>query len=360
MLLAEGEYTLPYNVAGYQFLNYQGGKISKSKEWGIFCEKLPEAGLSPDVWRFYLSELLPENKDSEWKWDEFRDKVNGELVGNLGNLINRVLSFTHSYFGSEVPKATKLLKKDEKVLDNDYERIWELVWNLEIREALKEILRISTKGNKYFQDEKPWILVKKDKKRCGTVINTCAKLCRDLCIIMSPFLPESSERLAEVFGTEIRWGNLGGVAPKIIKKIGPLYPKLDDDKIKELKDRVTKPTSLEEFFGSKGVKKLVSMDEFKRLDIKVGTVKEVEPVKGTDKLYRMVVDVGKDVQIVSGIRDFYGKKDLVGKQIVVVVNLEPTKIKGIESNGMLLAAEDDKDVVLLTVDKKVNNGIEVH
>jgi methionyl-tRNA synthetase len=360
MLLANGDYTLPYNVAGYQFLNYQGGKISKSKGWGIFCEKLPDAGLSPDVWRFYLTELLPESKDSEWKWKEFKEKVNGELVGNLGNFINRVLSFTNNYFKGRVPKAGKLLQNDKEVLDVDYDKFWNLTWDLKLRECLKELLKVSARGNKYFQDEEPWVLIKEDKERCGIVLNTCVRLCRDICILMSPFLPESAEKLAGALGVEIRWDNLGEDSPRTIKKLAPLFPKLDDDRINELRNKVTKPTSLNEFFKGKGVKGLVSIDEFKRLDIRIGTVKSVEPVKGTDKLYKMTVDAGKEVQIVSGIRDFYGAKDLIGMQIAVLVNLEPTSIKGVKSNGMLLAVEDDKELALLTVDKKVKDGIDVH
>jgi methionyl-tRNA synthetase len=361
MLIANGEFNLPYSVAGLQFLNYEGDKISKSKKWGIFCENLPKSGLDPDVWRYYLAEVMPESKDSEWKWEEFKNKVNGELVGNLGNFINRTVSFISNYFGGKIPDAGKLNQKDERALKNDYDKIWELAWKTNLRDALKEIMKISSKGNKYFQENEPWKLIKTDKKRCSTVMNVCANLCKDLGVIIWPFLPGASGKLSNVFGNKIIWGELGKLLKHgtKIKSCKPLFPKLDDKQIKEIKNIVTDITPLENYFGKKGGD-MVSFEEFKRIKLKIGTIKSAEPVAGADKLFKMKVDIGEEITIVSGIKDWYNEKDLVGRQIVVVTNLEPAVIKGIKSEGMLLAAEDKKgDVVLLQPDKKIEKGSKV-
>lgn len=361
MLIANSEFTLPYSVAGLQYLNYEGDKISKSNKWGIFCEKLPESGLDADVWRYYLTEVIPENKDSEWKWSEFKNKVNGELVGNLGNFIHRTISFIHNYFDGVVPKAVKLNKSDKAVLENDYENIWELAWKTHLRDALKEINKISAKGNKYFQDNEPWNLIKTDKKRCGTVLNVCANLCKNLGILAWPFLPEASEKLADVFGNKIDWKELEKELKdgKKIKRCRPLFPKLDDKQIKEVKDIVTSLTPLKNYFGQKE-RDMINIKEFKRMDLRVGTIKAVDDVTGAEKLFKITVDTGEERTLVAGIKGFYKKEELVGKQIIVVVNLEPAVIRGIKSEGMLLAAEDDKgNVILLQPEKTVNEGSKV-
>jgi len=342
MLIANGEYSLPYQVVGLQYLNYEGRKISKSKKWGVFCEKLPKTDIPPDVWRFYLAHLIPETRDSEWKWEEFKEKVNKELVGNVGNFINRVVSFTHSNFGGRLEKT----ELDEGVIercDELVDRIREEIEKVHIRKALKLCLEISDLGNKYFQEKKPWET--KDKK----VIYTCANIVKKLAICLWPFLPESMEKVANAFGFELKWEEvkreLGG---KSIKKLPPLFPQLKD--IERLKEVVTKPTPLEDYFQ-------ISIDEFRKADLRVGEVLKAEHIPDT-RLLKLEVDLGElgKRQIIAGIGDKYKAEEMIGKKIIVVVNLKPKVIRGFKSEGMLLATEEK---VLLTPEGEVRNGSKV-
>ncbi len=249
MLLANGEFTLPYKVAGLQFLNYEGKKISKSNKWGIFCEKLAETGIPSDVWRFYLSFLLPEGKDTDWKWDEFVEKTNKELLGNYGNLINRIITFIDKR-GGKLKKGSPS-KKDLELIESSVktsEEIKKLVDEIKLREALKKILLLSDKANQYFQHNKPW----EGGKNVETVLWVCSNLIKNITIMLSPFIPESCQKVANAFSFEIEWEQinkkLGG---KKIKAIDLLFPKIKREELNKIKKIVTNPTPLEKIFGEK-------------------------------------------------------------------------------------------------------------
>lgn len=361
MLLANGDYALPYRVAGLQYLNYEGDKISKSRGWGIFCENLPKSGLASDIWRFYMTLLIPEADDTEWKWNEFMGRVNNELVANLGNFIYRTLSFIKNNFGGIVPEPAQLDTEDQILLGvgKEYaEEVKKLAWNVWLRDALRKVLELSDKGNKYFQQNEPWKAVKEDRGRAATTLYVCANLCYDLAVLMSPFMPSGAEEAARQLGLTL--GDLSTVGKRKVKpgqKLGetaPLFQKLKDVDIKKLKETTTKVTEYEKMFTQ------ADLDDFKKLDIRVAEIEEAEHVKGSSKLLKLRIGIGGVTkQIVAGIAEHYSPSELKGKQIIVVDNLKPAMIKGEKSEGMLLAAVDEKGVVLLTTDKKVPSGSKI-
>lgn len=360
MLMANGEYTLPYRVAGLQYLNYEGDKISKSKGWGIFCENLSKAELNSDVWRFYLTLLIPETNDTEWKWREFQERVNKELVANLGNFVYRTFSFIKNNFEGRVPEG-KLEKKDEEVLglgERYASEVRGLIWDIRLRDGLRKVLELSDRGNKYFQESEPWKALKEDKEKAANTLYVCANLCYDIAILLSPFLPKSSQEICRQLGVSL--GSLDDVGKRRIgpgQKLGepmPLFPKLDDEAIERIKGITTRVTEYEEMF------KEVDYEEFAKLDLRTAKVVEVERVGGSDKLLKLKVDVGgKEKQLVAGIGQHYKPEELTGKTVVIIDNLKPAVIKGEKSEGMLLAAVAKDKISLVTVDKEVESGSKV-
>lgn len=337
MLLANGEYLLPYRVAGLQYLNYEGDKISKSKGWGIFCENLPKTNLSSDVWRFYLTLLIPETNDTEWRWSEFQERVNKELVANLGNFIYRTLSFIKKNFNGEIPKA-KLSDKDREVLSlgKKYaEEIKKLIFDIKLKEGLKKLLELSDKGNKYFQEQEPW----KNKEKASTTVYVCANLCYDIAILLSVFLPKSAEKICKQLGTKI--GSFEDIGKEKIKtgqkigKIKPLFPKLDDKRIEELKKITSKVTKYEELF-----RKEIDFKEFQKYRITIGKILAIDGNKIKIKIGEEI----KEAEIKEKI-----DSSAIGKKIAVLLE-EPIKI--------LLAKRGNK-VSLITIDKDIKTGVRV-
>ncbi len=337
MLLANGEYLLPYRVAGLQYLNYEGDKISKSKGWGIFCENLPKTNLSSDVWRFYLTLLIPETNDTEWRWSEFQERVNKELVANLGNFIYRTLSFIKKNFNGEIPKA-KLSDKDREVLSlgKKYaEEIKKLIFDIKLKEGLKKLLELSDKGNKYFQEQEPW----KNKEKASTTVYVCANLCYDIAIMLSVFLPKSAEKICKQLGTKI--GSFEDIGKEKIKtgqkigKIKPLFPKLDDKRIEELKKITSKVTKYEELF-----RKEIDFKEFQKYRITIGKILAIDGNKIKIKIGEEI----KEAEIKEKI-----DSSAIGKKIAVLLE-EPIKI--------LLAKRGNK-VSLITIDKDIKTGVRV-
>jgi methionyl-tRNA synthetase len=361
MLLANGDYSLPYRVAGLQYLNYEGGKISKSREWGIFCENMPSAGLDSDIWRFYLTYLIPETNDTEWKWREFRERVNRELVANLGNFVYRTLSFIKNNFDGTVPGA-ELSSADVGILDKARRHVEEyrdLMEGIRLRDGLRKVLEVADMGNKLFQEREPWKAVKEDRERAAATLYVCANLCYDIAILLSPFLPRSSRRICEQLGVEpgaLKDAAAGRVRPGArLNEVRPLFPKLDDATIERLREITTRVTKFEEMFRER-----VSIKDFSKHDFRVAEIVSVEKVKGSDRLLKLRVRVGaKEKQLVAGIGAHYSPAELLGKRIVVLDNLKPAVIKGVKSEGMLLAAVDRKGVSLVVPDKAIDSGSKI-
>ncbi len=358
MLLACGEYTLPYRVAGLQYLNYEGDKISKSKGWGVFCENLPKAGLSSDIWRFYLTLLIPETNDTEWKWKEFQERVNKELVGNLGNFIYRTFSFIQRNFESKVPEG-ELEDKDEKVIDlgKEYaEVISDLIWDIHLRDGLRKVLELSDRGNKYFQANEPWKAVKENRKKAATTLHVCANLCYDLAVLLSPYLPKSSHEICRQLNVEL--GDMRSIGRRInaghkINEPKPLFPKLGDRDIEDLKKVTSQVSELDKLFEE------VDYQYFSRLDLRTAKIIKAERIKNSD-LVKIKVDVGgREKQLIAGIGKHYTPEELNGKSIVIVNNMKPRIIKGIKSEAMLLAAVTPKKISLITTDSEIESGSKV-
>lgn len=252
-VMAQGEFNLPHNVVGLQFLNYEGGKFSKSQGRGVFCENLPKAGLAADYWRFYLSFVIPETGDTDFKWEEFKERVNGDLIGNLANFIHRTLSMVEQYFGGEIKEQelNNLVSLDKEFVEKikkGASRVDELLEKVELREALKEILALSAEGNKYVDYKAPWKEIKKDKKRVAKTLILCFNLCKTLAILINPYLPETSEKIWQQLNlkTEVsnegNWQKAGKIDIKScqISKPEILFEKLEDKKIEELKTITSK------------------------------------------------------------------------------------------------------------------------
>ncbi|MBI4447916.1 methionine--tRNA ligase [Candidatus Woesearchaeota archaeon] len=367
MLLANGEFNLPYNVVGLQYLNYERTKFSKSKGVGVFCENLPTAGLDADYWRFYLTFTIPETKDTEFLWKDFQERVNAELVGNFGNFFNRTLTFIWNKFGGAIPKP----KKEDKVFAKNVEEQTAAIISdferAELRSALEGILRLSDLGNKYFQEKEPW------KNLDETTIFLCANLCKTLALLIQPFLPASSKKLLNMLNSEEGdWKKLTKqtlIGGHKIKKPEIIFHKLEEEQVKELAKKTSKITQYFKEVAEvepegKKLKALdkISFDDWKKLDLRVGVIKKIEVHPKADKLYVMLVDLGKgetDRQVVAGIKPYYKMEELEGKKVILFTNLEPVLVRGIESNGMILAAVKNGQVTVLTVDRDIEEGARI-
>jgi methionyl-tRNA synthetase len=253
MLIANGEYNLPYQVIGLNFCNYEGNKISKSRGWGIFCENIVKSGVSSDVWRFYLTFLIPETKDSEFKWQDFEERTNLELIGNFGNFVNRSLSFIFNHLDAKIGDAEILSERDRGLIEfnkKSFAKVTELLDEVRLREALLEILRLSAEGNRYMQENKPWETIKKDRRECEKVMCLCANLCKNLAILIEPYLPKTSRQiLAQLdIKEKPKWEDASEMDLKNQKigKPGILFEKITKEKMESLKKEVTKVTPLKE------------------------------------------------------------------------------------------------------------------
>ncbi len=309
MLLANGEYCLPYFVVGLNYLNYEGDKISKTRQWGIFCENLPKSGLDSDIWRYYLIHLIPETSDTEWKWKEFKERVNNELVANIGNFIYRTLSFLKRYFNGIVPEY-ELKVSDKEFLEEFKQKVNEykkLMLKLRIRDSLRKVLEISYLCNKYFQENEPWKLIEKDRKRAETVIYICINLCFYLAILLEPFLPNTSKKLERILNKRIK--SLEQIYQFNIKpgdKIGEpeiLFPKIDDKKIEEIRKIVTKPLNFEELF-------YIDVNDLMKLNLRLCKIVEAKRLDTNRVLIKVKVDENIK-EVVLNTKD--DEKKLIGK-----------------------------------------------
>jgi len=359
LLLANKNFNMPYNVVGLQYLNYEGGKISKSQNRGVFCENLPELKIDSDVWRFYLTFLIPENSDTEWKWDEFLSKTNNELIGNFGNFVNRTMTFVSKNFDGQIDsEGEDFILNTVRQKGEDYKN---LMMNVRLRDGLKKVLEISSIGNEYMQKNAPWKSIYENHEKCKKTMYTCVLICYYLANLCAPFLPNASKKIFKMLGLDEKpkFENIYKKDIKFaIKHVSPLFEKIDEKTINEIKEKVTRISEDEKVKEDK--KEIISYEEFKKINLKVGTIEEVEEVPDSEKLLKLTVNIGKEKRtILAGIKKFYSPKDLMNKQIVIVTNLKPKKMMNIESKGMLLAAEDENGISLLIPDKKVQNGSEI-
>jgi methionyl-tRNA synthetase len=369
MLKAEGSYILPDNVPANEFLNLEGDKISTSRNWAVWLhEYLEEFPDKQDVLRYVLCAAAPETKDNDFTWKDFQARNNSELLAIFGNFVNRSLVLTQKYFDGKVPAVDALTAEDQQTLEALAAFPGKISQSLEsyrFREALGEFMNLARLGNKYLTDAEPWKIFKDDPLRVGTILNISLQICASLSILAEPFLPFTSVKLKDMLNLEgNRWSDAGKSqilsAGNDLKEPYLLFEKIEDSaienqihKLLKTKDNNAKPAA-----EAKPSKTAVSFEDFSKIDIRISTIVSAEKVAKTKKLLKLEVDTGMDRRvIVSGIAEYYSPEDIVGKKVVVLINLEPKEIKGILSHGMLLMAQDSQGALsFVQPEKAFENG----
>jgi methionyl-tRNA synthetase len=373
MLKAEGSYILPDNVPANEFMNLEGDKISTSRNWAVWLhEYLQEFPDKQDVLRYVLTANAPETKDNDFTWKDFQARNNNELVAIYGNFINRALVLTHKYFEGRVPKISALTDYDMQTLDefkNVKAEVENLLDHFKFREAQKEAMNLARIGNKYLADTEPWKLAKTDMNRVGTILNLSLQIAANLAIAFEPFLPFSSKKLRDLLNLEsFDWDELGRIdlleEGLQLKKPELLFEKIEDEvieaQIQKLLD--TKKSNELATWKPEDIKENVSFDEFMKMDIRVGTVLDCQKVPKADKLLQFRIDDGlKGRTILSGIAEYYpNPADLIGKQVLFIANFPPRKLRGIDSEGMILSAENpDGSLTVIQPGVLLSNGSKV-
>ena len=394
MLKAYGDgYVLPENVPANEFLNLEGDKISTSRNWAIWLEEyLDQFPSQQDVMRYVLCANAPETKDNDFTWKDFQARNNSELVAIYGNFVNRALVLTNKYFQGSVPGYTEdqLTEEDKKLIAS----VPEIVANLnnclehfKFRDAVKEAMNLARLGNKYLTDTEPWKVYKTDPQRVAVILNLCLQICANLSIAFEPFCPFSSKKLQAMLGLIqkkdevcpksvpegiIRWENLGKMdLMKEGSTIGTpelLFSKIEDETIQAQTNRLAaikkanqEKEAAEEASHPEPLAPECTIDDFAKMDIRTATVLQAEAVPKTDKLLKLTIDTGVDQRvIVSGIAEYYTPEDMLGKQICILSNLKPRKIRGIESNGMILMAKDRSGKMrFITPQEVMPNGAKI-
>ena len=369
MLRAEGSFILPENVPANEFLNLENDKISTSRNWAVWLhEYLTDFPGKQDVLRYSLCASAPETKDNDFTWKEFQARNNNELVAILGNFVNRTLVLTNNYYDGVVPSPGKTDGYDDSVLGEIAvirSKVENSLDNFRFREALKEAMNLARLGNKYLADTEPWKIIKNDPEKVRTIISTALEITANLTIILEPFLPFSMEKLRKQLNTDIlKWENAGRTdmlkPGHRINKPELLFDKIEDSEIEAQVRKLLTTKSVNESTVSPAdpVKETITFNDFSKIDIRIATVLEAVKVPKTAKLLKLRIDTGVDIRtIVSGIAEYFEPDDIVGKQISIVANLEPKKIRGIESKGMILMAEDrDGKLFMISPGGKVSNG----
>ncbi len=379
MLKAHGDYILPDNVPANEFLNLEGNKLSTSKNWAVWLHEYLEAFPNQqDVLRYALTANAPENKDNDFTWKDFQARNNNELVAIFGNFINRVLVLTHKYFDGIVPQPSHFTEIDEDTLAElkDYPSIiGKSIERYRFREASQELMNMARLGNKYLADEEPWKVIKTDEERVKTILYVALQIAAGLAVVAEPFLPFSSNKLKNMLNIVFCKKDKGLCWTDISKKevllraghqIGKselLFSKIEDKTIAAQLEKLeaTKIANAQENKEVEPQKETISFEDFSKLDIRIGTILEAEKVAKTKKLLKLKVDVGIDTRtIVSGIAESFSPEDIIGQQVSVLVNLAPRKIRGVESQGMILMTDTpDGKLSFVEPEKAVKNGQQI-
>lgn len=374
MMKAHGGYIMPDNVPANEFLNLENDKISTSRNWAVWLhEYLVDMPGKQDVLRYVLTANAPETKDNNFTWKDFQDRNNNELVAIYGNFVNRALQLSKKYWGGVVPACGELQDVDRQALEEFKDvkgRVEALLNQFKFREAQKEAMNLARIGNKYITDCEPWKVAKTDMKRVETILNISLQLVANLAIAFEPFLPFSSKKLRDMLNiTSFDWEQLGSTdlleAGHQLGEPSLLFEKIEDDVIQKQLDKLeaTKKANEAAAYKAAPIKDNVSFEDFEKLDIRVGLIKDCQKVKKSKKLLQFTIDdgTGTDRTILSGIAAFYeDPAALIGKRILFVANFEPRKMMGIESQGMILSAVDfDKSLSVVTTSKDVKPGSQV-
>ena len=369
MLKAHGEFILPDNVPANEFLNLEGDKISTSRNWAVWLhEYLADFPGQADVLRYVLCANAPETKDNDFTWKDFQARNNNELVATLGNFVNRAAVLTHKFFEGRVPELGELTALDQDTLAQLAcfpARIGELIEHYRFRDALAEVLNLARLGNKYLAETQPWHLIKTDAARTGTVLHVSLQIAAALAPLLEPFLPESARKLATMLNLELgSWASAGRpdalAAGHQLREAALLFGKIEDAVVETQVQKLL-DTKKENQLANTPVapaKADISFDDFGQMDLRIGTITAAEKVAKTKKLLKLTVDLGLEERtIVSGIAEHFIPEALIGQQVQVLLNLAPREIKGVQSQGMLLMAENaDGSLALMQPGKPVRNG----
>ena len=371
MLMEHGEFVLPDNVPANEFLNLEGDKISTSRNWAVWLhEYLLDFKDKQDSLRYSLCSNAPETKDNDFTWKEFQTRHNSELVAIFGNFVNRTLVLTHKYYQGVVPAASTYTKQDLIVLEeltSAPDKISRALEEFKFREALGEWMNVARLGNKYLAENEPWKLIKSDEDRVKTIMNLSIQICVNLAILAEPFIPFTSSKLFHLLNSHpLRWpsakqsNNLA--QGHRINKDELLFSKIEDEEIQIQLDKLSKSKAGNKTVTMKEIKTETTFDEFSKMDIRVATILSAERVPKTDKLMKLRLDTGMDQRtVVSGISQWYEPEAIIGQKVCLLANLAPRKIKGIESQGMILMAENaDGELSFVMPSKEhISNGADV-
>ncbi len=372
MLKHEGSYILPDNVPAFEFMNLENDKISTSRNWAVWLhEYLEEFPGKQDVLRYVLCANGPETKDNDFTWKDFQARNNNELLAIFGNFVNRTMVLTHKYFDGKVPAIEDLNDYDKSVLAEIKEfpmKIGSSLESFRFREALNELMNLARLGNKYLTDSEPWKIFKTDEARVRTILNISLQICANLAVLSKPFLPFTAVKLSAMLNLpEFIWKDAGSADllkdGQQLNKPELLFERIEDETIEAQVQKLleTKKTNQQNNIVVKPVKENVTYDDFAKLDIRVVTVLEAEKVPKTDKLLKLKIDTGIDQRtVISGIAGKYQPNSLVGKKVCMIVNLAPRNIRGTESKGMILSAENtSNDLCLIIPSEDFHNGSEI-
>lgn len=359
ILKAHGEYILPDNVPANEFLNLEGNKLSTSRNWAVWLhDYLKDFPGCNDVLRYVLTSAAPETKDNDFTWKDFQQRNNSELASIYGNLVNRTVVLTHKYFNGAVPPMIEsLYDAEEKELISRIlltkKSVEESIEHFHLREALSEAMNLVRAGNKYLTDKEPWKLINSDKEKTGHILNICLQLIANISLVMKPFLPDSSKKVFKMIAVDEQQVNWEQIGKMDFVKTGTrlaaaeiLFRKMEDEEIQKQLDKLHaagKQTVTPQPEKQKSeMHPELTFDDFRKMQLLVGTIEAAEKVKNADKLLQLKVNLGPETRtIVSGIAQSYSPENIIGQQVCVVANLAPRKIKGIESKGMILMAEDE-------------------
>jgi methionyl-tRNA synthetase len=369
MLMAEGSYILPDSVPANEFMNLEGDKISTSRNWAVWLhEYLEEFPNKQDVLRYALSANMPESKDNDFTWKDFQTKNNSELVAIYGNFVNRAVVLTHKFYDGHVPAQGELSDYDKETIATlaDFpKKIGDSIENYRFREGLANMMDLARLGNKYLAETEPWKVIKENPARVETVMNIALQIAANLAILSEPFLPFTAEKLRNQLGlNETTWAETGGAdllpIGTLIGESSLLFEKIEDDTIEKQVKKLQDSKRMNELENAKvpALKETIQYDDFAKMDIRIGTILEAEKLPKSDKLLKFLVDDGFEKRIIlSGIAKHFSPEEMTGKQVTFLANLAPRKMMGIESNGMILMAENrDGSLALLQPHKEVWNG----
>ena len=368
MLMAHGDFVLPENVPANEFLNLEGDKLSTSRNYAVWLDDYLKI-FNPDPLRYCLANILPETRDTDFSWKDFQARFNNELADILGNFINRTLTFIHKNFNGQVPDKGKLDSSDKelkKLLSEAPQKVGHYIDNFQIRQGIREAMDVARFANKYFNDKMPWKTIKSEPEKCATTLSLCIETIKTLSVILEPVIPFTAEKIKKLINLpdskEInKWDNSGEFSlpsGHMLNKPEILFTKIEDDIIEKEIEKLKGPAKPAENVQTE--ENLITFDEFSKIDLRVAEVVKAERIPKTDKLMKIQIKIGNEIrQIVAGIAEHYEIDQIIGKRIIIIANLESTKIRNEISNGMLLAAKDNGQLTLLTTIDDIESGAKI-